>query len=600
MKGAAKGLVTAVHEAREVEARPLSMAIIRRMLTYMRPYRVKRNWLFVLVLIRATQIPLLAWAMAGVIGGPVSAMDGRGLALGVAGYFVLAALTQLTLRFRQRLGFEIGEHVIHDLRNAMFEHLQNLPMKYFNQNKLGRTISRFTSDAEAMRTGIQDVLFVSLVQGGSMVVAAVMMAVRDWMLFLVVAGMAPVLWALNRIFRTRFSRAFRAVQESFSRVTATIAESVTGIRVTQGFARQEYNAELFESLVEEHSETNVKTARTGAVFFPLLEFNTQMFTALVLLVGGWRVMHGLASMDDLYHFILLTQAFFSPISTLGNQYSQALSAMAGAERVFQLLDTKPEWTDPPNVWIPETIRGRVEFRNISFGYDPARLVLRDVSFTAEPGQTVALVGHTGSGKTTITNLIAKFYLPTEGELLIDGRDIRQMDTGTLRRHLGVVQQQNFLFSGTLLDNIRFGKPEALGLEVIQAAQKLDCLDIIQSLPDGIMTAVGEGGKGISLGQRQLVCFTRAMLAAPSILILDEATSAVDTLTEARIQRALALLLRDRTSFVVAHRLSTVRHADLVLVMDQGRIVERGNHAALLQQGGVYAGLYCQFIRTAAV
>jgi ATP-binding cassette subfamily B protein len=305
-------------------------------------------------------------------------------------------------------------------------------------------------------------------------------------------------------------------------------------------------------------------------------------------------------MDDLYHFILLTQAFFSPISTLGNQYSQALSAMAGAERVFQLLDTKPEWTDPPNVWIPETIRGRVEFRNVSFGYDPARLVLRDVSFTAEPGQTVALVGHTGSGKTTITNLIAKFYLPTDGELLIDGRDIRQMDTGTLRRHLGVVQQQNFLFSGTLLDNIRFGKPEALGLEVIQAAQKLDCLDIIQSLPDGIMTAVGEGGKGISLGQRQLVCFTRAMLAAPRILILDEATSAVDTLTEARIQRALALLLRDRTSFVVAHRLSTVRHADLVLVMDQGRIVERGNHAALLQQGGVYAGLYRQFIRTAAV
>ncbi len=594
----AGGLVAFQGGDREADVRPLSLGIIRRMLQWMRPYAAKRNGLVVLVILRAIQIPLLAWAMAAVISGPVSRLDARGLWLGALGYLILAVATQVTLVYRSRLGLQIGEHVVHDLRNAMFAHLQSLPMAYFNRHKVGRLISRFTSDAEAMRVGIQDVLFVSIVQGGQMLFSAAIMAWRDWVLFLVVAGLAPIMWAMNRYFRDRFSRAYRAVQESFSRVTATIAESVTGMRVTQGFSRQAHNAGLFHDLLEDHSLYNINTARTGAVFFPLLEFNTQLFTSLVLLVGGWRVLNGQMAVGDLYYFILLTQTFFAPLQSLGNQYNQAMSAMAGAERVFQVLDTEPEWKDPPNVWIPEAVRGKVEFREVSFGYLPDRPVLDRVSFTAEPGQTVALVGHTGSGKSTITHLIAKFYLPTDGELLIDGRDIRQLDTGTLRRHLGIVQQQNFLFTGTLLDNIRFGKPDALGLEVIRAAQELDCLDVINALPDGIMTAVGEGGKGISLGQRQLICFTRALLADPSILILDEATSAVDALTEARIQRALAVLLKGRTSFVVAHRLSTVRHADLVLVLDQGRIVERGTHPELLRQGGIYAGLYRQFIRAA--
>lgn len=593
-----ESLVALRGEEREPDARPLSVAIITRLLGFMRPYADKRNLLVALVIARATQGPLLAWTIAHVIGGPVAGLNPQGVLLGSVGYLLLAVLTQVTIHYRSLLGMQLGEFVVHDIRNAMFARLQSLPMTYFNQNKIGRLISRFTSDAEAMRIGIQDVLFISVVQAGQMLLSAAIMAWCDWVLFLVVASLAPVLWGMNRYFRARFSKAFRAVQESFSRVSATITESVTGIRVTQGFSRQAYNAGLFHDLLADHSLYNVNTARTGAVFFPLLEFNTQMFTALVLLIGGWRVLHGAAAVEDLYYFILLTQTFFAPIQALGTQYSQALSAMAGAERVFQLLDTEPEWKDPPNVWIPDTIRGRVEFRNVSFAYVPDRPVLRDISFVAEPGQTVALVGHTGSGKTTITNLIAKFYLPSDGELLIDGRDIRQLDTGTLRRHMGIVQQQNFLFSGTLLDNVRFGRPEALGLEVIQAALKLDCLDIITALPEGLMTEVGEGGKGISLGQRQLICFTRAMLASPSLLMLDEATSAVDALTEARIQRALAVLLRDRTSFVVAHRLSTVRHADLVLVMDEGRIAERGSHAALLRQGGIYAGLYRQFVRTA--
>ncbi|MDA0578243.1 MAG: ABC transporter ATP-binding protein [Verrucomicrobia bacterium] len=581
-------------DERETASRPLSLAIIRRLFRCMRPHARTRNQLLLLVLLRGAQLPLLGWAMAAIIADPVTALNTRGLLIGTLGYVLLSAFTAVVMRYRSELGLRIGEAVVHDLRNSMFARLQEMPMSYFTRNKVGRIISRFTSDAEAMRVGIQEVLFVSMVNGLQVLIAAAIMAWRDWVLLLVVAFLAPVLWAMNRYFRTKLSVAFRALQESFSRVTATLAESVTGIRVTQGFSRQAYNAGLFHELVASHSIYNINTARSMGVFMPLMEFNSQLFIALVMMIGGWRVLHGAAQVDDLYYFILLSQQFFGPLQVLGSQYSQALSAMAGAERVFGLLDTPPE-ADPPNVQVPDRIQGRVEFLNVSFGYDPAHPVLKDVSFRVEPGQTVALVGHTGSGKTTITNLIAKFYTPTKGSILIDGVDIGQIQTQSLRRRLGIVQQQNFLFTGTLLDNMRFGKPDALGLEVIQAAQQMDCLDIITNLPNGIMTEVGEGGKGISLGQRQLICFTRAMLADPRILILDEATSAVDTVTEARIQKALATLLKGRTSFVVAHRLSTVRHADVVLVLENGRIVERGNHDSLIQLGGVYAGLYSQFV-----
>jgi ATP-binding cassette subfamily B protein len=291
----------------------------------------------------------------------------------------------------------------------------------------------------------------------------------------------------------------------------------------------------------------------------------------------------------------MANLFFSPITTLGVQYNHALTAMAGAERVFRLLDDPLEQQDASGAIELPRLTGRVEFRDVSFGYDPARLVLHHLNFVAEPGQTVALVGHTGGGKTSILNLIARFYLPTSGELLIDGHEIRQVAASSLRRQVGLVLQQNFLFSGTVMDNIRVGRPEATDDEIFEAAHRLDCLDLLADLADGLQTFVGERGGCLSLGQRQLVCFTRAMLANPPLLFLDEATSSVDTLTEARIQKALAELLKGRTSFVVAHRLSTIRHADQVLVLDGGRIVERGTHRQLLAHGGEYAKLYRRFV-----
>ena len=597
-------LTHVVAEDREAEQAPLSLKLILRLFEFARPVRWKMRVLMFITALRSVQLPVVAWLFASVLNGPVSRGDFDQVVVGAMAFISFGAFTHFTFHFRQRLALEIGEEVVFGLRQALFEHLQRMPMRFYNRTKLGRVISRMVSDAEAVRVGVQDTLFVSIVNFGQMFVAAAIMLWYDWVLFLLVLLIAPVLWLINDYFRKRFSRAYRDNQESFSRVTATLAESVSGIRVTQSFVRQELNAEMFRDLVEDHGRTNLLISRLTGLFVPLLGLNSQFFIAALLLVGGGQVLLGrLAISDDpgeqlaaVVVFFFMANQFFDPIGTIGNMYNQALTAMAGAERVFRLLDTQPERLDDDDAAPLPQITGRVEFDEVGFEYDKGKPVLQDVSFTARPGQTVALVGETGSGKSTIINLISKFYLPTEGRLTIDGVETRKIRTESLMDQLGIVLQVNFLFTGSVLDNIRVGKLGATDEQIIEAARKLDCLDLLEGLPDGLNTHVGEGGSGISLGQRQLVCFTRAMLADPRILILDEATSAVDTVTEARIQKALAILLKGRTSFVVAHRLSTIRRADVILVLSHGRIVERGSHTQLLATGGVYANLYRNFIR----
>jgi ATP-binding cassette, subfamily B, bacterial len=589
------------HEERDVDKAPLQMVLIRRISHYTKSYAAKRNWLFFLTFMRGVQLPALAWLIGKTINGPIASRDLTEIYWYAFGYFALALFTIVNFHFRQRFALELGEAVVHDMRTDLFAKLMTMPMGFFNRTKFGSIISRMTSDIDSVRAGVQEVAFVLVVQGLQMTVSAALMAWYDWKLFSLMVLLAPIIWFVNKNYQHEMARRMRKVQESWSRVSSTLAESVSGIRVTQAFVRHEVNAEFFQKLIDTHGENNVGVAQASAVFVPLLQLKSQLFLGAMALLGAFGALrwHGWLHMEvgDLVMFFFLANLFFDPVQAIGNQLNQALMAMAGAERFFRMMDQSPEWADAADAKNLPTIQGRVEFQSVNFEYKTGRPVLADISFIVEPGQSVALVGHTGSGKTTLVGLLQKFYLPGSGKVLVDGFDLNSVTSDSLRSQMGSVQQNNFLFSGTVLDNIRFARPEATEADVRGVLESLDCLDLLANLPQQLQTVVTERGASLSFGQRQLVCFARAMLANPRIVVLDEATSAIDSVTEARLQKALDILLRGRTAFIVAHRLSTIRKADLVLVMDQGKIVERGTHESLLQQNGIYARLHREFIST---
>jgi ATP-binding cassette subfamily B protein len=582
--------------AARVDVRALDWRIVRRLFDYTRPYGVTRNWLVLLVIIRAIQLPLITWTIAHTISGPIARRNARDTLWGVGVLLVLIVATEVNFTFRLRLALQLGENVVFDMRSQLYSHMLRLPMSFFNRMSLGTLISRITSDVDVIRVGIQDVAFVSMVQLGSMLIAAGLMLYYNWRLFLVAVLFVPLLWFLLHYFRARLSDASRIVQETYGQLTAALAEYVNGVRVIQAFCRQDHNDQAFLSRIAVHAQNNFRGARYSAVFVPLLELNGQLLVASFVVIGGYQSLHGGISLAAFIQFIFLSELLFGPVPILGRQYNQALTAMAGAERVFDLLDTKPDWGDRPQAKMLETISGQVEFRDVWFEYESGKPVLTDIGMFVRVGQTVALVGETGSGKSSVTRLLSKLYLPTRGSILIDGRNLLDITSDSLHRWIGTVPQDNFLFGGTIRENIRFARPEADDNAIISVAKTLDLLELLEELPQGLDTVVGEKGASLSLGQRQLVCFARALLANPRLLILDEATSSVDALTEARLQAALEKLLAGRTSFVIAHRLSTIKRADLILYLDHGRIVERGSHKELLNARGRYYALYRDFVR----
>ncbi len=485
----------------------------------------------------------------------------------------------------------VAQRLLASLRARIFDRLQHLPLRFFDRRPVGDLMSRVTNDVDTLNQLFSQGLTQLLGSIFSLVGILVAMLVLQWNLALACFTVIPIMLLTTAFFARRARQAFRLTRETVGDVSAGLQEDIVGVREAQAFNRTERNIARFRERNAANRDANVQAVAITSAFSPAIDVLSTLATALVIGYGGYLVFAGSISVGVLTAFLIYVQQFFRPVQLASQFYTQAQSALAGAERIYNILDEEPEPADPPEARKVGRIEGRVTFEHVTFAYEPGRPVLRDVDFEVAPGQTVALVGPTGAGKTTIVSLIPRFYDATEGAVSIDGRDVRTYARKDLRENTGIVLQESFLFSGTIADNIGYGRLGASRDEIEAAARTLDAHGFISELPDGYDTVLGEGGGSLSQGQRQLLSFARAVLTDPRILILDEATSNIDTRTEKVIQNALATLLKGRTSVVIAHRLSTIRSADLILAVRDGRVVERGTHEELLARGGLYADLY---------
>jgi ATP-binding cassette subfamily B protein len=514
------------------------------------------------------------------------------LAVAVAGWLFGAAQSYLTTW--------VGERVLTDLRTDLFSHVQELELGYFERTRAGVLISRLTNDIEALNTLVTDGPTTLVQNTITLIGSAAVLLFLDWRLALATLVVFPGMSIGTAIFRRYSARAYRRTRERLGEVTANLQEDISGVRVVQAFRREEPNYQRFLGVNGSYRDANVQTVNVSAVYFPFVDLLSATAMAVVLGYGGVRVLNGEITAGELFVFIGLLSNFFEPVQQLSQFYQTFLAGTAALDKVFEVLDTEPEMVDRPGATHLPQITGDVRFEDVRFAYraDTAE-VLHGVSFAVGAGQTVALVGHTGAGKSTIVKLLSRFYDPTGGRVLIDGHDLRDVTMSSVRGQLGIVPQEAFLFAGSVRDNIAFGRPEASDDDVIAAARAVGADEFIRELPEGYDTEIEERGARLSIGQRQLVAFARALLANPRLLILDEATSSVDIPTEARIERALETLLADRTSFVVAHRLSTIRRADLIVVLEHGEVIESGTHEELIARRGRYFSLYDDWVENVA-
>jgi ABC-type multidrug transport system fused ATPase/permease subunit len=484
-----------------------------------------------------------------------------------------------------------GERMLADLRNRHFRHLQRLSLGFYERNRAGVIISRITNDVEALDLLVTDG-FTTLIQSTLTLVGSIaILFVLDWRLALATLVILPPLAVTTAAFRTRSNRAYRATRERLATVTATLAEDIAGMRVVQTFTRESVAERRFREVNAHYRQANQQTVVYSGLYFPFVDLLSALGTAIVMGYGAYLYFDHSVTIGTLFAFIGYLANFFDPVQQLSQLYNTFLSAAAALDKIMDVLDENPLVVDAPGARPLARVEGHVRFDAVRFGYGELPDVLHGIDLEVPAGTTVALVGHTGAGKSTIAKLLARFYDVREGRITIDGVDLRDVTQESLRRQLGIVPQEGFLFAGTVRDNIAFGRPDASIDDVIAAARAVGAHEFIAALEDGYDTQLQERGSRLSLGQRQLVAFARALLADPRILILDEATSSVDIGTERRIERALRRLLSGRTAFIIAHRLSTIRDADLIVVLEHGRIVEQGTHEQLLARRSLYTSLY---------
>ncbi len=593
--------------------RPLEWRLVLRLLTFLGPVKWRMVFNVIIVLALSGVALLGTYAISRIVKYMRLGGDHASDLLFWIGVLAATGIAGWLLDYLRAMGLvQLGQRVLFNLRMTIFRHLQTLSLGYFDRTKQGWIISRASSDLGTLDEILTDTIpqiasALFLIVGGT-----VWMAFVSPRLFLVLLAAVPLMAVVTFFFHGAMADAWREVRKNVSRLCANLAENIAGVRVVQAFTRERRNLREFDRLNLEYYRARVRATVVNSLYFPSMSLITAMATAAAILFFGLEARASVASghkeveVEKIIFALAMLRMFFEPIRQLTTMYGNALGAMASAERIFGLLDTPPEVEDRKDARAMPPVRGDVRFENVTFAYNvrgeageppkPGEPVLHDVSLDVPAGSTVALVGPTGAGKSSIVNLLSRFYDPQAGRITVDGIDLRDVTAHSYRSQMGVVNQDAFLFTGTVMENIKFGRPQATDEEVYAAAKAIGAHDVLLGLRDGYQTTVQERGEGLSGGERQLVCFTRAMVADPRILVLDEATSSVDTATEQRIQFALERLIERRTSFVVAHRLSTVRNAGQVLVVQDGRIVERGTHSQLLFAGGEYARMYKEFLR----
>ena len=580
-----------IEELGEVEQRPFNVQYFKRLMGYLKPYRSQLTIVLGFILLSTISSLLEPFVISQIVDRGVPEKNVT-LILALVGSLVVFRLIAWAASYWRMFRVNhIGQSVLYDMRRQLFEHIQMLSLRFYDGRPVGKIMSRITSDVGAINEMLNGGVTTILVEGFSLIGIITIMLLIDWRLALVAFCVLPTFPFVFGKLRGKIESTWVNVRKSSSNMNANLNENINGIRVTQAFGREDVNSERFAKINQWNRNINVRAVRLDNLLWPLVELIGVLGTALLMWFGAREVIAGTLKVGVILAFINYLWRFWGPVSALSRVYSQVLSAMASAERIFEFLDMTPEVQDRPEAKALPKINGEVVFDDVLFKYDKdnaeQKPALRHVNLHVKAGQTIAVVGPTGSGKTSLINLIMRFYDPTSGAVRIDGHDLRDVTLPSVRSQISLVLQDPFIFSGTIGDNIRYGKLDATQEEIKAAAKAVHLDEFISKLPEKYAYEVQERGGRLSLGQRQLVSFARALLADPRILVLDEATSSVDTQTERLIQEALGVLLKGRTAFIIAHRLSTVRNADVILVMRDGQIAEMGSHAELIEQHGLY-------------